>query len=139
MRNSKIEKKMDFFPYSMLRKRFQTRLLNSMTKYTKENHPHLYNEFKKIVNKIYKTSKNGFYVRTPKQQFKDIKGGLQYILRYCGRPVFASSRIISIKDNYITFWYQRHENDKYVVEKSSYIRLSKKNNYAHTRKRFQNS
>ena len=88
-----------------------------MTQYIKKKHPNLYNEFRKIVNKIYKTSKNGFYVRAPKQQFKDIKGGLQYILRYCGRPVFASSRIISIKDNYITFWYQRHEDDKYVVEK----------------------
>lgn len=117
MGNTKIEKKMDFFPYSMLRKRFQTKLLNSMTQYIKKKHPNLYNEFRKIVNKIYKTSKNGFYVRAPKQQFKNIKGGLQYILRYCGRPVFASSRIISIKDNYITFWYQRHEDDKYVVEK----------------------
>ena len=54
----------------------------------------------------------------PKQQFKDIKGGLQYILRYCGCLVFASSRIISIKDNHITFWYQRHGDDKYVVEKN---------------------
>lgn len=117
MGNTKIEKKMDFFPYPMLRKRFQAKLLNLMTKYIKKHHPQLLEEFKKVVNQIYKDAKNGFYVRAPKQDFKSIKGGLQYILRYCGRPAFASSRIISIKDNYITFWYQRHEDDKYVVEK----------------------
>lgn len=117
MGNNKIEKKMDFFPFSMLRKRFQAKLLDSMTKHIKRFHPHLLDEFKKLVTKIYKNTKNGFYVRAPKQQFKSIKEGLQYILRYCGRPVFASSRIISIKDNYITFWYQRHDDDKYVVEK----------------------
>ena len=38
-------------------------------------------------------------------------------MRYCGRPCFASYRIIDIENSYITFWYQRHEDDKFVVEK----------------------
>ena len=51
---------------------------------------------KKLVTKLFKDKNSGFYVRAPKQQFKSIKRGLQYILKYCGRAVFASSRIISI-------------------------------------------
>ena len=42
---------------------------------------------------------------------------LSYILRYCGGPCFAEYRIIDIKDDYVTFWYQRHEDDKFIVEK----------------------
>ena len=117
MGNNNIEKRMDFFPYEMLRKRFQTVLLKLMKKYIKKNLPDKYDSYIKIQNNIYKTKKNGFYVRAPKQQFKSIKGGLEYILRYCGRPAFASSRIIKIENNQITFWYQRHEDDKFVVEK----------------------
>jgi len=45
------------------------------------------------------------------------KKGIEYILRYCGRPCFAQYRIIDIRDDYITFWYQRHEDDKFVVER----------------------
>lgn len=117
MGNITIEKKIDFFPYQMLRKRFQTVLLKLMKKYIMKHHPQGLDNFKKLESKIYREHGKGFYVRAPKQQFKDIKSGLQYILRYCGRPVFASSRIIEIKDDYITFWYQRHDDDKYVVEK----------------------
>ena len=117
MGNTKIERKVDFFPYNMLRKRFQAKLLDLMKKYIKKHHNCAYKQFKKLVAKLFKDKNNGFYVRAPKQQFKSIKGGLQYILRYCGRPVFASPRIISIDDNYITFWYQRHDDDKFVVEK----------------------
>lgn len=116
MGNFTVEKKIDFFPYNMLRKRFQTVLLKLMKKYIKKNLPDKYQEYIEIQNKIYKNNKNGFYVRAPKQQFSSIKGGLEYILRYCGRPTFASSRIIKIENDYITFWYQRHEDDKYVVE-----------------------
>lgn len=117
MGNITVEKKINHFPFKMLRKRFQTVLLKLMKKYIKKHHPKMLVTFKKIERNIYKNYDNGFYVRAPKQQFKNVKAGLQYILRYCGRPVFASSRIIEIKDKYITFWYQRHEDDLYVVEK----------------------
>ena len=117
MGNSTVEKKIDFFPYNMLRKRFQTILLKLMKKYIKANHPNLLKQFKSIEQTLYKDYNNGFYARAPKQEFKDVKAGLEYILRYCGRPVFASSRIIDISNDYITFWYQRHEDDLYVVEK----------------------
>lgn len=104
------DKKLDFFPYAMLRKRWQTVLLNLLEK-------KIGSSFKTIKNKSYKEYKDGFYIRAKKNEFPNSKKGIEYILRYCGRPAFAQYRIIDIKDNYITFWYQKHEDDKFVVEK----------------------
>jgi len=43
---------------------------------------------------------------------------LPYILRYCGRSCFAQYCIIDIVTaTFIYFWYQRHEDDKFVVER----------------------
>ncbi|MBQ4263529.1 MAG: transposase [Bacilli bacterium] len=53
-----------------------------------------------------------------KNEFPDSKKAISYVLRYCGRPCFAQYRIIDIDgNNFISFWYQRHENDNFVVEK----------------------
>mgnify|MGYP000124476125 CR=1 FL=1 len=48
---------------------------------------------------------------------KNSKKSIEFILRYCDRPWFAAHRIIDIRNDYITFWYQRHKDDKIVVEK----------------------
>ena len=108
--NSK-EKKITFFPFEMLRKRFQTILLNLMEDKIGVNN------FRYIKNQCYREYDNGFYVRAKKNEFPNSKKGVEYVLRYCGRPCFAQYRIIDIQDDYITFWYQRHEDDKFVVEK----------------------
>lgn len=105
-------KKVDFFPFELLRKSFQTVLLNLMEqKLGKEN-------FRDVKNKIYKNSNNGFYVRAIKEDYKDHspKKIIEYVLRYCGRPAFASYRILDISNNTVTFWYQRHEDNKFIVE-----------------------
>lgn len=105
------EKKMDFIPFDMLRKRFQKILLDLL-----END--IEPKFKYIKNKIYSSYNNGFYVRAKKSDFTDSKAAISYILRYCGRPCFAQYRIIDIDVNdFISFWYQRHEDDLFVVEK----------------------
>lgn len=106
-----IYRKIDFFPYDMLRKRFQTVFLDLLEDDIGKD------IFRPIKNSIYLKSKNGFYVRAKKNQFPSTKKALDYILRYCSRPAFASSRIISIEDNYITFWYQRHEDNMFIVER----------------------
>lgn len=108
---SSSEKKMNFFPYDMLRKRFQTILLNLMEKALTPN------VFRTIKNQCYREYDLGFYVRAKKNEFPNSKKGIEYVLRYCGRPCFAQYRIIDIEDNYVTFWYQRHEDDKFVVVK----------------------
>ena len=106
-----LEKKVDFFPYDMLRKRFQTILLNLLENALSAP------VFRSLKNKCYKEYFNGFYVRAKKNEFPDFKKGIEYVLRYCSRPCFAEYRIIDVEDDYITFWYQRHEDHKFVVEK----------------------
>ena len=99
----------------MLRNRFRTILLNLLDK--KFKYKLNYDKFRFLKSKCYSNYENGFYVRAKKSEFPNSKKGVEYVLRYCGRPCFASYRILDIEDNYILFWYQRHENDKYVVEK----------------------
>ena len=104
------DKKLDFFPYEMLRKRWMTVLLKLIE-------DKLGPSFKPLRDRCYNDYKDGFYIRAKKNEFPNNKKGVEYILRYCGRPCFAQYRIIDIRDNFITFWYHRHEDDKIVVEK----------------------
>ena len=60
--------------------------------------------------------KNGFYVYA-KPNLCDPKTVSKYIGRYLGRPVIATSRIDSYDGDTVTFHYNRHEDNKYVVEK----------------------
>jgi len=107
-----ITKKIDFIPFDMLRKRFQKIILDLLEK---DIGKHI---FRPIKNKVYSSSNNGFYVRAKKNEFPDSKKAVSYVLRYCGRPCFAQYRIIDIdNNNFISFWYQRHEDDNFVVEK----------------------
>lgn len=103
-------KKIDFIPFDMLRKCFQKVLLDLLEKEIGKD------EFRKIKNKVYKASKNGFYVRAKKNENLGTRQNVEYVLRYCGRPAFAASKILNIDGEYITFWYQRHEDDLFVVE-----------------------
>ena len=105
------DRKIDFIPFDMLRKRFQKILLDLLEKDIGKSN------FRHIKNLIYSKYNNGFYVRAKKSEFPNSKKAISYILRYCGRPCFASYRIISIDDDYISFWYQRHEDDLFVIEK----------------------
>lgn len=104
-------KKFDFFPFDMLRKRFMTRLLFNLSKKISST------KFKKIKNLLYKENGKGFYVHAPKKQNSNTSSVLKYITRYTGRPAMAESRISSYDGNYVTFWYDRHEDNKRVEEK----------------------
>lgn len=109
--NFTVWKKNFIFPFEMLRRRFQTTLLYLLElHFGKEN-------FKSIKNLVYRTSKNGFYVHAPKVHANDIKSTIQYVIRYSGRPAMAQSRIIDYDGTYVTFWYNRHEDNKHIVEK----------------------
>ena len=65
---------------------------------------------------IYNHCKNSFYVHA-KPNLCDPKTVTKYIGRYLGRPVIATSRINSYDGDTVTFHYNRHEDNKYVVEK----------------------
>ena len=64
---------------------------------------------------IYKTDKDGFYVYA-KPNKCDPKTVVKYIGRYLGRPVIATSRIDKYDGEFVTFHYNRHEDDLYVEE-----------------------
>ena len=94
------------FNYTYLRKSFQTALLNEMEK-------HIGPSFKKTKALIYKKDKNGFYVYA-KPNLCDSKTILKYISRYLGRPVISLRRIDSYDGEYVTFHYNRHEDNVFI-------------------------
>ena len=96
------------FNYSYLRNAFRTALLNEM-------HSKIGPSFKKIKSKCYNDHKQGFYVYA-KPNLSDSKTVIKYIGHYLGRPVIATSRIDSYDGNTVPFHYNRHEDNKYIVE-----------------------
>jgi hypothetical protein len=96
--------------YTALRRRFQTILLNMLENKLGKDH------FRPLKNKIYANTRNGFYVRAKPNKIRDIKAGIQYVVRYTGRPVMAQSRIVSYDGQNVTFYYQRHEDHQRIEE-----------------------
>lgn len=103
--------KVDFFSYPSFRKRFMKVLLDMLEDDIGKD------KFRKIKNNLYFKYKDGFYIWAPPNKFKTITGLINYVCRYVARPVMAESRIINFDGEYVTFWYQRHEDDKIVIEK----------------------
>ena len=94
------------FHYSLLRKSFQTALLDLMEK-------RIGPSFKKVKAQIYKKDTNGFYVYA-KPNLCDPDTVVKYISRYLGRPVIALKRIDSYDGEQVTFHYNRHEDGVFV-------------------------
>jgi hypothetical protein len=103
--------KIDFFSYPSFRKRFMKVLLDLLENDIGKD------DFKKLKNQIYLSHKEGFYVFAPPSKFKSYVDLIKYVTRYVARPVMAESRIIDYDGTYVTFWYQRHEDDLIVIEK----------------------
>ena len=106
--NSGLWRPKKHFSYTFLRNAFRTVLLNLME-------AKLGSSFKKIKAKCYRDHKDGFYVYAKPNKCipRDV---LKYIGRYLGRPVIATSRIDSYDGEFVTFHYNRHEDDKLVYE-----------------------
>lgn len=96
------------FSYTFLRNAFRTALLNLLEK-------KLGSSFKKVKAKCYREHKDGFYVYA-KPNKCDPKVVTKYIGRYLGRPVIATSRIDNYDGENVTFHYNRHEDEKLIVE-----------------------
>jgi hypothetical protein len=108
--NSKVWRHVKHFPFVMLRKRWQTTLLVNMEKTLGKN------RFRALKNKLYTNNPDGFYVHAPSSDFNAQGAVANCITRYIGRPAPAQSRITGYDGNSVTFWYQRHEDNKRVVE-----------------------
>lgn len=96
------------FNFKLLRDSFQTALLNEL-------HSRIGDSFKKVKASIYSDHKNGFYVRAMPNKSNPTQV-IKYIGRYLGRPVIATSRIDSYDGDFVTFHYNRHEDNKLVTE-----------------------
>lgn len=96
------------FNYTYLRNAFRTALLNEMER-------RLGPSFKKLKALCYSEHKQGFYVYA-KPNKCDPKTVVKDIGRYLGRPVIATSRIDKYDGEFVTFLYNRHEDEKYVEE-----------------------
>lgn len=103
--------KIDFFSYPSFRKRFMKVLLDMLEDDIGKN------EFRKIKNEMYLKHKDGFYVFAPPSKFKSYTDLIKYVCRYVARPVMAESRIIDYDGEFVTFWYQRHNDDLIIIEK----------------------
>lgn len=96
------------FNYTYLRNAFRTALLNEMEHRAGRS-------FKKVKARCYREHKEGFYVYA-KPNRCDPRTVVKYIGRYLGRPVIATSRIDKYDGDFVTFHYNRHEDDRYVEE-----------------------
>lgn len=101
-------RKADFFSYTYLRNAFFTALLNIL-------HSKLGKSFKVMKAHIYQHCKDGFYIFA-KPNLCDPKTVTKYIGRYLGRPVIATSRIDNYDGENVTFHYNRHEDNKLIIE-----------------------
>ena len=99
--------KWEYFDFNALSKRFMKILLDLMDDYL--NDP----SFKRLKNKLYKKYTNGFYVYAEKKKFKNIKDGVEYVTRYCGRVAISENRILNYDGNNVTFCYNSHVDDPY--------------------------
>ena len=96
------------FNYTYLRNSFRTALLNEMESMIGPS-------FKKVKAQMYRIHDKGFYVHA-KPNLADPKTLTEYVGRYLGRPVIATSRIdrYDKENDTVTFHYNRHEDDVYV-------------------------
>lgn len=106
--NNQVWRNNFHFNFTFLRKAFQKTLLERMRN-------KLGPSFKKAVSLSYKDHPDGFYVYA-KTSDCPTEQTIKYIGRYLGRPVIGSSRIDKYDGSFVTFHYNRHEDDVYVEE-----------------------
>lgn len=124
----KGNKKMyNYFPYEVLRKSFMRQICLRLTNLLRKKlinadiDTKQFNEFKQLVNTMYKEHKNGFYVHAPNFQSKNIKQTkkiINYVLRYAGHPAISETRITSYnkETKMIEYYYDPHEDDAILYE-----------------------
>ena len=95
-----------FFDYDALSKRFQKILLALLSK-------HLGRSFSILKNDLFRSYPNGFYVYAEPKKFKDIKSGVEYVSRYCGRVPISENRIVNYDGHTVTFSYIDHKDNNY--------------------------
>lgn len=95
----------NFFDYDALSLRFQKILLHLLSK-------ELGKSFNNIKKFLYRNYKKGFYVYAEPKKFKNLKSGIEYVTRYCGRVPISENRIVNYDGTNVTFSYIDHKDNK---------------------------
>ena len=98
-----------YFDYDALSKRFMKILLDLL-------YEEIGKSFYKVKCELYRKYKNGFYVYAEPKKFKNLKSGIEYVTRYCGRVPISENRIINYDGENVTFAYNAHEDESYHEE-----------------------
>lgn len=102
-----IFKKMDYFNYDALSKRFQKIFLDKLEKHFGKN------KFAKIKNNMFIKYKNGFYVYAEPKKFNSLIDGIMYVARYGSHPAISENRILNYDGENVTFCYNDHKDNVY--------------------------
>lgn len=94
----------------MLRKRWQATILDLL-------HKNLGDSFYRLKSYLFKKYPDGFYVYSKSNMESNSSKAIEYIIRYTGRPAMAQSRIVDYDGEFVTFYYDRHEDNQRVTEK----------------------
>ena len=100
-------KSMKHFDFSALRHRFQNILLSLLDKNLASA------KFKKLKGFLFANYKDGFYVYAESKNFNNLKSGIEYVTRYCGRVPISENRIVNYDGQNVTFSYIAHEDNSY--------------------------
>lgn len=92
-----------------LRKRWQTTLLSIL-------HKHLKASFYQLKSFLFNNYNKGFYVYAKPNMDSNSFDAIKYIIRYTGRPAMAQSRITAYDGEFVTYYYDRHEDHERIFE-----------------------
>lgn len=107
-KRSKWWKRVNYIPYTYLKKAWQKILLEIIKKY--------FNSYKtrQLISNLYKRYPKGFYVNA-ERKLDDTRQAVKYIGRYLARAAIAEYRIIKYENNEVTFWYADHDDGHKVL------------------------
>lgn len=101
-------------PFVMLRKKWQTTLLSLL-------HSKLGHSFYSLKTTLFHTYSKGFYVYARTDENSKHYDCVKYVVRYTGKPALAQSRILNYDGVNVTFYYDRHEDNKRIINTHSAI------------------
>lgn len=105
-----VWRKVKHIPFIMLRKRWQATILSFL-------HKQLGASFYSLKTNLFKSYPQGFYVYAKPNMDSNSLDTVKYIIRYTGRPAMAQSRILDYDGQFVTFYYDRHEDNQRITEK----------------------
>lgn len=100
-----------FLPYALLRKKWQYYLLTGIKRSWAESR-----EDSRFIDRLFKDNIQGFYVNG-ESQMTSSRYAARYIGRYIARPALAEHKITSYDGQWVTFWYESHEEKRRVYRR----------------------